>query len=685
MAVQFKVPKSPKRDIAATDAFLGVDLTNTGVSIDSYRSPHAPNMIRNVPGKMRKRMGYYKDVQFGTKTNVNFASDTSAQKKQFVLSAEDEWVKAYNLIQTIKSDEAYSVYLEFDYASEEDFYILNDSTVVTAGQPTEEDVWPHFSGVISCASTDEFTEVDIKTLVDQEIYIKNFSFMLAKDTSYSWSPAPKYFVERETNDPVYGCHFLKKGSDGFDGDRVVNVNRALNTHETDTFEPLGTGQILYELAETLCPDQTIYIDFDYEYTLPSPYHAYITVGTNPSSYSYGDNKGIDLEDTGGVTKHIGVVTKLSEFYTYDSYEPFVRLYSTNAYTNLIIKNFSIVYEKDEDFKWSPAPEDNKEKFYIKDMYKISSNNYAPVTAYEKETSSTSTAVSETIVFGSDDSHGGRYQYISFDITTYLTNADASLNHFNFYIRNDEGDKVLRLKDEHFLPNSYDKNFRKKHINYFAYLPEGRYLKDFKMDFYVSGGSTKAHISISNLSVKDYVIRDSFISVSKWFLYHVGKSFYLRANDTSTFTEVYSDANEHLSRSWQINSNCYIIDGKEIYEFTIDEGEDVHKVEGDYAFIPTVTISKEPSGGGQSYDPFNCLQPGFIETFCGTAGVTKYQLTFGDLDDTTVQAWVADANMNFLPKTEDTDFTVNRESGQVTFNTAPGPSPQDGEPNVKIQA
>ena len=82
MAVTFKVPKSPSKDIAITDTFLGVDLTNTGANIDGYRSPNAPNMNRNVPGKVRKRMGYYKEILFGTPMNVNFADKTSAEEKE---------------------------------------------------------------------------------------------------------------------------------------------------------------------------------------------------------------------------------------------------------------------------------------------------------------------------------------------------------------------------------------------------------------------------------------------------------------------------------------------------------------------------------------------------------------------------------------------------------------------------
>lgn len=66
MAVSFKVPKSPKRNIFNIDNFLGVDMTNSGTSVDDRMSPNAPNMIRDVPGKVRKRMGYKVLKDFGT-------------------------------------------------------------------------------------------------------------------------------------------------------------------------------------------------------------------------------------------------------------------------------------------------------------------------------------------------------------------------------------------------------------------------------------------------------------------------------------------------------------------------------------------------------------------------------------------------------------------------------------------
>jgi len=55
---RFSVPQSPGRSTVLIEQFKGVDLYNSPSNVDITRSPNAPNMIRDVPGKVRKRMGY---------------------------------------------------------------------------------------------------------------------------------------------------------------------------------------------------------------------------------------------------------------------------------------------------------------------------------------------------------------------------------------------------------------------------------------------------------------------------------------------------------------------------------------------------------------------------------------------------------------------------------------------------
>lgn len=159
------------------------------------------------------------------------------------------------------------------------------------------------------------------------------------------------------------------------------------------------------------------------------------------------------------------------------------------------------------------------------------------------------------------------------------------------------------------------------------------------------------------------------------LIHAGANFY--SGDTS----LYSTANDVISKSWQFNDKLYIIDGKALLVY---DGSTVAPATST-AYIPTVTISKDPSGGGTQYEDLNLLQPGFIETFLGTASVTAYQLTFSGLDATAVKVEVMDSNGDFVTKTVTTDYTVDRTNGIINFLTAPGVSPLTGEDNVKITA
>ena len=58
MAVQFKVPAQTKRSTLTIDTFLGADFTNDPANVDIDKSPDLLNMIRDVPGKVRKCLGW---------------------------------------------------------------------------------------------------------------------------------------------------------------------------------------------------------------------------------------------------------------------------------------------------------------------------------------------------------------------------------------------------------------------------------------------------------------------------------------------------------------------------------------------------------------------------------------------------------------------------------------------------
>ena len=57
MALSFNIPSSPKKLVYESNNFLGADFTSEASTVDDTKSPNVENMIRSVPGKIRKRMG----------------------------------------------------------------------------------------------------------------------------------------------------------------------------------------------------------------------------------------------------------------------------------------------------------------------------------------------------------------------------------------------------------------------------------------------------------------------------------------------------------------------------------------------------------------------------------------------------------------------------------------------------
>lgn len=157
--------------------------------------------------------------------------------------------------------------------------------------------------------------------------------------------------------------------------------------------------------------------------------------------------------------------------------------------------------------------------------------------------------------------------------------------------------------------------------------------------------------------------------------HAGTNLYW--NDDAIY---FNMANEK-SRSWKVGDNLMIVDGSELILF---DGTDATPA-SEVAYIPTVAISKNPSGGGTSYEDLNLIQSGFTELFLGTADDTEYHLTFANLDKKAPSVFVMDENGVWQEQEIDVDFTVDYVHGLIEFTDAPGVSPITGEDNVKITA
>jgi hypothetical protein len=164
-----------------------------------------------------------------------------------------------------------------------------------------------------------------------------------------------------------------------------------------------------------------------------------------------------------------------------------------------------------------------------------------------------------------------------------------------------------------------------------------------------------------------------------FIFVHSTSMYFYDHTEEGLTEVYTGLMDAKGRFYSVNDVLYYKNGTEF--LLIDTSYNVYEVSND-AYVPVIVISKNPDGtGGTANEDFNLIGSGFEEWFTGTAGVTEYQLSLTGLDATLVKAWVL--NGTWTEKIEDTDFTVNRTTGKVTFTIAPGDA--GGANNVKIRA
>ena len=84
--------------------------------------------------------------------------------------------------------------------------------------------------------------------------------------------------------------------------------------------------------------------------------------------------------------------------------------------------------------------------------------------------------------------------------------------------------------------------------------------------------------------------------------------------------VYNKMVAHKSKAFIYDSLLYIKDGA---NYLVYDGKEVKEVEG---YIPTTSISRNPSGGGTSYEDTNLLTGVRKNSFCADGASTEYFVT-----------------------------------------------------------
>ena len=157
------------------------------------------------------------------------------------------------------------------------------------------------------------------------------------------------------------------------------------------------------------------------------------------------------------------------------------------------------------------------------------------------------------------------------------------------------------------------------------------------------------------------------------LIHAGTNLFLWENfpDTPTGTILKNNMNDAKSSFVIFNEKLYIVDGA---NYLVYDGTTLKDVSSDNPYIPTTTISRSPSGGGEAYQDVNVLQPLRKNTFVADGTSTDYYLDTTEIDSIT-EVKVNDAVV--------TNYTVNTTAGKVTFTTAPSAPVLSGTDNVEI--
>lgn len=144
------------------------------------------------------------------------------------------------------------------------------------------------------------------------------------------------------------------------------------------------------------------------------------------------------------------------------------------------------------------------------------------------------------------------------------------------------------------------------------------------------------------------------------LIHAGTNLYLWSNfpDTTANTEILkSDMNNSRSAFTIFNDKLYIVDG---LNYLVYDGE-LKSVKEDNPYIPTTTITRSPSGGGEMNNDINVLQPLRKNSFWGDGASTEYYLDATGIEEVT-EVIVNDEVV--------TNYEVDLIFGKVIFETAP---------------
>ena len=574
MAVSFNVPKSPAKSILTIDTFQGVDFTNSPANVADSKSPNAVNMIRDVPGKVRKCMGYE------TVATYKDGEDNPLPINGFHLLRNDEsgfihagtsifWDKIW-LYDSAKNARSKS------WQFEKKLYLLDGKELLVMYSELDEHAGESTTG-------------------RHEKEVSGFSYsetMTLKNNDYVNFYMP------------YSCEAVDVEYDG----NTVNI-------------PLDDATE-YKFENT-------YGNYEFTFTF------YATELIETTTITHKTNVGFIGEGTECVftaNPETGTLEELVGYYALSSIEKEIDFEPESAQTLTWVNNIG-----DHEFSFSAT------------------TRYDQITTISNWSSLEGESIDFVSIFETS------YPYPLTPGQRVSVKADDGLSlHLTGVVRYKRDNMTIDVQlNEWGNECFFDR---------------------------ISPAGDWTSITVQSAEV-------TFINVP------VGTEMNgrtLKTGSTTSFTGTLSYRN-----TYGLEGTLVYVVNQEIVNGYIDDREGgfidkngyrhyVKRV-ADNAYIPLVTISKNPDGGGEPRDDLNLLTPAFIEQFLAQddpqthVWPKDYHLSFTGLDEVEPKVWLLDANGEWDLQEYGTDYTCDYEGGVINFVNAPGASPVDGEDNVKVEA
>ena len=101
----FNFKSTAQKKTYTTSGFLGVDFTNNLEKTDMRRSPNAANIIRDTPGKNRKRGGFATMYTFPAEINGIHLFEKAGEKKLLIHAGTNLYIREGNGYSSIYKNE----------------------------------------------------------------------------------------------------------------------------------------------------------------------------------------------------------------------------------------------------------------------------------------------------------------------------------------------------------------------------------------------------------------------------------------------------------------------------------------------------------------------------------------------------------------------------------------------------